>query len=74
MRRIYPNKRSVIAPSGELLDSEATIRCLEAAGWVRYDGPAVTDDLGYVIAGTDPRVVPQAPLIDPDRMRRRGRG
>lgn len=73
-RRIYPNKRSVRDSTGAIKDYADTVICLTQAGWVEYDGPAATDDLGYVIAGTDANVIPQAPLIDPNRNPRRGRG
>jgi len=67
--RIYPNLTTGagIRAAGSLVVRQregyepgeadpVTWSALKRAGWVEYDGPAQTDERGYIIPGTDPAV------------------
>lgn len=67
-RRIYPNAKTGIriATAGPAVKAQRegyregesdpiTWSALQRLGWTPYDGPAQTDENGYIIRGTDPR-------------------
>jgi hypothetical protein len=70
-RRLYPNARTgtgiqTVGPvtreqrrglqPGQADD--VTWECLKKMGWVEYDGPATTDERGYIVPGSDPNIPP----------------
>jgi hypothetical protein len=69
-RRLYPNgltgayistaKGAVLTQREGLKPGEAdtlTWEALVKSGWTPYDGPAKTDDRGWIIPGSDPKIV-----------------
>ena len=69
-RRIYPNARTGtgMKTAGPLVREQragyeegqadpVTIQCLIELDWKPYDGPALTDERGYIIRGTDPKLI-----------------
>jgi len=68
-RRLYPNATTgtgiksagplVLQVRDGLVDGEADPRTWDALrklGWVEYEGPAVTDERGYIVPDSDPRL------------------
>jgi hypothetical protein len=70
-RRLYPNARTGtgIDNAGSIIKDQRrhlgpgvpdsmTWEGLLKLGWTEYNGPAETDNLGYIVPGSDPTIVP----------------
>jgi hypothetical protein len=57
MRLLSPSKRRIFAPKDDE-DLRTAGQLQEVFHWQNYDGPAKTNNQGFIIPGTDPAIVP----------------
>lgn len=62
-RLLSPSHRRIwaIDPDKPIAEQNRTYTSLQGAGWEEYTGPARTDEHGWVIKGSDPKIIERMP-------------